>query len=160
MKIYCVFGLHQWDGCKCKACEKTRDQGHDWSKDCGKCVRCGATRNNVHQWNGFKCSVCGKIKDLDLNSARTTADLFKLIGDRPLAGNVQGMFEFTRNSVGGRISYVDITYEIGIELLGVPIKEERLIEIPSDFEKMQIKTVGLPNLKRQREGAPMRLRRI
>jgi hypothetical protein len=60
MNIKCILGFHKWEGCKCSACGKTRDQDHDWSKDCEKCARCGASRANNHQWNGCKCSACGK----------------------------------------------------------------------------------------------------
>ncbi len=44
MPISCILGFHNWDGCKCSRCSKTRDDGHDWSKDCKKCSRCGITR--------------------------------------------------------------------------------------------------------------------
>lgn len=41
---------HQWDGCKCSACGKTRDECHDWSGvDYNYCHICGAAR----------CRTCG-----------------------------------------------------------------------------------------------------
>jgi hypothetical protein len=60
MNISCILGSHKWAGCKCSACGKIRDEGHDWSKDCEKCTKCGATRKNAHKWSDCKCSVCGK----------------------------------------------------------------------------------------------------
>lgn len=79
MGIKCIFG-HRWDGCKCSTCGQTRDEGHnwakdcetcaicgmtrdgahDWTKDCEKCARCGATRKDAHKWDDAKCSQCGK----------------------------------------------------------------------------------------------------
>lgn len=58
MGLACAFGFHQWDGCKCTKCGKTRDEGHDWSKDCEKCSRCGAIKVNAHQWDGCRCTKC------------------------------------------------------------------------------------------------------
>jgi ankyrin repeat protein len=91
MGILCAFGFHNWDGCECDTCGKMRDGGHDWSKDCGKCARCGAERKDArsktrdvghdwskdctrcakcgkgreasHVWAGCKCSACGKTRD-------------------------------------------------------------------------------------------------
>jgi len=60
MGLSCTFGYHNWDGCKCTKCGKTKE--HDWSKDCEKCSSCGETRENAHKWSGCKCSVCGKIR--------------------------------------------------------------------------------------------------
>ena len=54
---------HNWDGCKCRMCSKTRDEEHNWSKDCEKCSRCGKGRSNSHNWTGCKCSTCGKTRD-------------------------------------------------------------------------------------------------
>ena len=63
MNMKCIIGFHQWHGCKCSQCEKTRDEGHDWGKDCDKCSKCGATRQNAHKWNGCRCSSCGRTRD-------------------------------------------------------------------------------------------------
>ena len=63
MSIRCLLGTHAWEGCKCLTCRKTRDEGHDWSKDCEKCARCGAARQNTHQWQGCKCPVCGQNRN-------------------------------------------------------------------------------------------------
>ena len=63
MNLTCTFGFHKWTGCKCSACAKTRNEGHDWSKDCEKCARCGAARASAHRWAGCKCSACGKTRD-------------------------------------------------------------------------------------------------
>ena len=59
----CKLGFHNWSGCRCVKCGKTRNEGHDWSKDCEVCTRCGFCRSNAHKWNGCKCSVCAKIRD-------------------------------------------------------------------------------------------------
>ena len=67
MNPRCVLGFHRWDSCTCTKCGKTRDQDHDWSKDCERCGRCGTTRKNAHQWNGCKCKTCGSIRDQDHN---------------------------------------------------------------------------------------------
>lgn len=63
MALTCILGFHTWDGCKCTNCGKIRDEGHDWSKDCEKCSRCGKTRENAHTWAGCKCTNCGKTRD-------------------------------------------------------------------------------------------------
>jgi hypothetical protein len=60
MKAMCVLGLHQWEGCKCQRCCKTRTEGHDWSADCERCNKCYATRAGAHTWHGCKCKLCGK----------------------------------------------------------------------------------------------------
>jgi hypothetical protein len=57
MTVSCTLGLHNWNGCKCIKCGKVRDEGHDWGKDCKKCERCGATRNNPARLNGCKCET-------------------------------------------------------------------------------------------------------
>jgi len=58
-----MFGFHQWSGCVCTSCGKTRDQEHDWSKECEKCAKCGKRRINGHTWNGCKCEKCGEKRD-------------------------------------------------------------------------------------------------
>jgi len=52
---------HDWDGCKCKRCDKTRDEQHDW--DGCKCKRCDKIRDEQHNWDGCKCKRCGKVRD-------------------------------------------------------------------------------------------------
>ena len=54
----CLFG-HQWNGCKCEKCGKTRDVNHPW--DGCKCTVCGATRNMEHAWQNGICSRCGAV---------------------------------------------------------------------------------------------------
>ena len=63
MGIMCLLGLHRWQGCKCSACGKTRDKGHDWTRDCERCEACGTTRAEAHVWNGCRCSACGMGRD-------------------------------------------------------------------------------------------------
>lgn len=40
----------------------TRDEGHDWSKDCEKCGKCNSTRKSVHEWKGSSCTLCGRSR--------------------------------------------------------------------------------------------------
>jgi hypothetical protein len=61
--ISCMFGFHDWKGCTCAKCGKSRNEEHDWGMDCEKCARCGAIRQNPHNWNGCKCAQCGKGRD-------------------------------------------------------------------------------------------------
>src|ERR1022692_4426679 len=62
MNIKCLLGAHPWRGCRCSVCGNTRDQDHDWSRDCEKCSSCGSTRKNIHRWEGCKCAVCGTAR--------------------------------------------------------------------------------------------------
>jgi HEAT repeats/HEAT repeat len=61
MQLKCLFG-HEWHGCICSKCKNSRDVGHDWSKDCERCVRCGNTRTSAHDWSKDceKCAKCGQ----------------------------------------------------------------------------------------------------
>ncbi len=63
MSLKCSIGMHAWNGCKCSACGKTRDEQHDVTGGCGKCTRCGQEVDN-HDWskNCEKCSKCGKTR--------------------------------------------------------------------------------------------------
>jgi hypothetical protein len=63
MGLLCIFGKHKWNGCKCSSCHITRDEGHDWSKDCEMCTLCGLAKKDSHKWEGCKCSTCGKTRD-------------------------------------------------------------------------------------------------
>jgi hypothetical protein len=85
MSFKCKIGLHSWNGCKCRKCEKTKDDNHSWKKDdcsictiCGKvkeenhswknnncslCAKCGKVKLENHSWNGCKCTKCGKVKN-------------------------------------------------------------------------------------------------
>ena len=47
MKIKCAFGIHKWEGCRCKVCRETRDQDHQWNATGCRCLRC--YREN-HEW--------------------------------------------------------------------------------------------------------------
>ena len=47
MKIKCAFGIHKWEGCRCKVCRETRDQDHQWNVTGCRCLRC--YREN-HEW--------------------------------------------------------------------------------------------------------------
>ena len=50
MSIKCFFGTHSWNGCICTACDKIRDEQHDFSMDCEKCSKCGKVKVNQHDW--------------------------------------------------------------------------------------------------------------
>ena len=82
MNLKCVIGLHEWQGCKCRTCGQTRQEGHDWTTDCERCSTCGKTRVNhdwsedcekcancrvtrpgSHPWNGCVCTTCNKKRD-------------------------------------------------------------------------------------------------
>ena len=63
MNVKCIFGFHRWDGCKCSACGKIRDEGHDWSANCERCATCAKWSSNTHTWVGCKCSSCDQIRD-------------------------------------------------------------------------------------------------
>jgi len=60
MNVTCALGFHKWEGCKCLKCEKSRDQTHDWSRDCDKCAKCGKGRQITHAWEGCTCSNCAR----------------------------------------------------------------------------------------------------
>ena len=59
---------HEWDGCICARCGKTRNEGHEWN-GC-TCVRCGAWRNKEHAYEpvrggGSVCSICKMFSPTD-----------------------------------------------------------------------------------------------
>lgn len=93
---------------------------------------------------------------LDVTEKLMDADLFQLLGDRPIARNVSVMFETTRRVVGGRIGLVDLYFENGIVLWNVRIANERVVTIPAAYKEFPIKTVGVANLERHRELPPMK----
>lgn len=49
--------IHEWKGCKCAICGKTRNEGHEW--DHCICKTCGKPSGQPHVWDGCKCAVCG-----------------------------------------------------------------------------------------------------
>lgn len=59
--LKCKLGMHDWSGCYCTKCGKTRDERHDW-KGC-KCLACGKTRDEGHDWKGCRCLACRKTRD-------------------------------------------------------------------------------------------------
>ena len=58
MNFICMLGSHKWQGCKCTACEKVRDQQHDWFGPVRQ-----SERGNSRWLN--KCTWCGKVQDVD-----------------------------------------------------------------------------------------------
>lgn len=63
MNPKCAVGFHDWSRCKCSQCGKTREEGHDWAKDCESCSICGRKRWFSHSWDGCKCLRCGQTRD-------------------------------------------------------------------------------------------------
>ncbi len=60
----CKNAKHKWEGCKCKRCGATRNEGHKWQRQNGKCNEkcavCGREGGRIeHQGNGCKCLRCG-----------------------------------------------------------------------------------------------------
>lgn len=64
MGIACFFGLHDWNGCTCAKCATVKDEDHDWQKDCEKCFKCGATRENIAKLAGCACVACERANYL------------------------------------------------------------------------------------------------
>ncbi len=57
-RILCKIGIHKWNVCKCSICLKVRPhQYHDW-EGC-RCRQCGFTRNEGHEWKLCECIRCG-----------------------------------------------------------------------------------------------------
>jgi len=64
MAMFCAFGIHKWQGCKCLRCNRTRDERdeqHSWN-GC-VCTICGKKRNDAHAWNGCVCTICGEKRN-------------------------------------------------------------------------------------------------
>lgn len=99
MALTCVFG-HKWKGCKC-ICGKTRDEGHDWSKDCETCSRCGAERSDAHNWKDCTCIICGLTRDdiehswgADLQTCTScgrTRSLDRRLAEEAMAGHLDAV---------------------------------------------------------------------
>jgi uncharacterized protein (TIGR02145 family) len=58
MKIKCLIGIHNWNGCKCFKCGKVRNDQHHWKK-C-MCTQCGKVRNEQHDLKDGLCQICGQ----------------------------------------------------------------------------------------------------
>src|ERR1035441_2700205 len=69
MAFLCRIGKHSSSGCKCSACGATRDQQHDWHKDCEKCGRCGLARVGKQRWPGCKCDACCASREQEAAAA-------------------------------------------------------------------------------------------
>jgi hypothetical protein len=120
MGLRCKMGLHDWSECRCSSCGKTRDaehDAHDWSKDCERCARCGATRPAMHDWSKDcgRCARCGATRpamhDWSEDSARCAccgadknAQLQLLIGVLKDRGSGSSAFDPRVRAVGGLVS--------------------------------------------------------
>ncbi len=65
MKWRCLFGRHNWNGCRCERCGKTRDEQHDWetieSVTSSEPGWYGDTPINIIRTSSFsRCRICGK----------------------------------------------------------------------------------------------------
>jgi hypothetical protein len=64
MCISCAYEFqHLWDGCKCIRCYMTRNEGHDWSKDCERRATCSKVRESGYSWISKRCLSCQKYDD-------------------------------------------------------------------------------------------------
>ena len=70
MRLFCIFGRHQWDGCMCAWCGEKRDCEHHYThftaSGDNKCVgtcKCGKKQILEHDWDGGTCRRCGAKKD-------------------------------------------------------------------------------------------------
>lgn len=66
MKFTCKLGIHDWNGCVCRACGERRDEGHNW-KGC-ICVLCGKIRQEGHDFLNVEltCKQCKTVLDMAL----------------------------------------------------------------------------------------------
>ena len=63
---------------------------------------------------------------------------------RPLGPGEKAMISFTRRSVGGKVSRIDITFDDGTERKGITVYDELVYELPKEFSDKTIKSVGVP----------------
>jgi hypothetical protein len=73
MYIKCSLGIHAWVGCLCSRCNKEQ---HDFTKDCGKCSKCGITKENRHNWEKGICLNCGKKEE---KKAMTLSEVINIL---------------------------------------------------------------------------------
>ncbi len=92
----------------------------------------------------------------DVTENVISANLFELLGDRPIAKNVATMFMFTKSSVGGKIELIDLYFENKIVLWNVRIVDDDTVFIPDAYKSFPIRTVGVANRERHVESPPMR----
>ncbi|MGA2986077.1 MAG: HEAT repeat domain-containing protein [Terriglobia bacterium] len=123
MDFHCLLGKHKWGGCKCTACGKTRREGHDWDKDCKKCVRCGAIGyGEGHKWNGGDCKKCGMtlttaLKDKNWFVAKEAAEWLGYLGDPKAIESLAAALEWEGDdrwrSVYVGIAAAEALYKLG-----------------------------------------------
>lgn len=58
MNLLCNLSFHNWKGCTCLKCGKTRNKDHHW--DACICDVCGKMRDKNHIWKDGICIKCGK----------------------------------------------------------------------------------------------------
>jgi hypothetical protein len=131
MSIKCILGFHEWNGCKCTKCNKTRDEGHEL----------------ISTPSGCKCSQCGK-----------TMTLPKLLITSPSpVGNIMVFTQYYLRDAD--IFMADFPAGWGVENCCVfqenPLRttEDQMIDLakkewPNDvsfFPNLKITTLTLPN---------------
>lgn len=140
MYFHCLLGKHLWDGCKCTECGKTRREGHDWSEDCTKCVRCGAIScGERHKWKGSDCKKCGMtltaaLKDKDWIAAGEAARKLGYLGDRkaiePLAAALKWRGDDEWRHMDVRITAAAALYKLrdlrGLDYLKVCLRADNI----------------------------------
>ena len=95
----------------------------------------------------------------DVDGRKVEVDLFTLITDSRLASNVSGMFNMTRESIGGKICLVNLYFENGMVLQNVRIRNEKTVTLPTAFTSLPIKSVAVCNYERHMENPPMQVTR-
>jgi bilin biosynthesis protein len=107
MSLKCNIGIHTWNGCKCNDCGKTRDDQHDWSKNCEKCSICGKSGDN-HLWNDKDCGICVKCGKIDLLRHSWDGEKCKKCGKE--MGSA--LYNSLINKLQGKHTYSDIQWLI------------------------------------------------
>ena len=176
VNVKCLFGSHRWRGCKCDACGKTRDQQHDWSKDCEECSICGKMRTGAHAWAGCRCLTCQKRAWRGYTHVWRGNTCSVCSAPRPPCGygcyieaskkvhlsemnalflkqrRYLVMFDFVRPGVGP-IRVIDILFENGMECRDVSIHQE-IVLIPAIYAEEPVESISVPTADRQRANSP------
>lgn len=84
MSWLCFIGWHRWDGCKCRYCQKVRDEGHQL--DGPICVKCNSVQDYVKDLvisrvQGDKHFVPDDRNLLTPHIIRQAAEAMKKFGD-------------------------------------------------------------------------------
>lgn len=58
--------IHDWDGCRCRICNRLRPGDSDHEYDNCVCKKCGIAKGvneQGHDWDGCKCRICKSARD-------------------------------------------------------------------------------------------------